>query len=275
MKKIISILCSIFISLILSTVVFAKDNQDDSFTKILNKGQMVIGLDETFAPMGFRDKNGQIVGFDVDLAKEVAKRLKIKAVFQPCVWDSIFMELKNRNIDAIWNGVTINSERKKNALFSKPYMTNRVIILVNENSPITKLADLTNKKIAAQAGSPAVDYIKDYKGKDFDPSALKEIIQYPDNPTALFDLAQSGVDAVVIDEIFADYYIKMRALKFKKLANFFAIEQDGVAFRKDDITLRNKVQEALDSMIKDGTAAQISQKWFGRNIFSQGGNNVK
>jgi polar amino acid transport system substrate-binding protein len=256
MKKIITTIFIMFFSMV---TVFADTGKT-----------FVVGLDDTFAPMGFKDKNGQIVGFDVDLAKEVASRLKLKIIFKPCVWDTIFLELKNGNIDAIWNGVTMNPEREANALFSKPYMTNRVIILVNADSNINKLADLKGKKVAAQAGAPAADYIAKYKGKDFNPATLKELVQYPDNSTALFDLANKGVDAVSIDEIFADYYMKNSKVKFKKVSGFFTVEQDGIAFRKNDVELRNKVQGALDSMIKDGTASKISEKWFGRDVFKQG-----
>lgn len=230
----------------------------------------IVGLDDTFAPMGFKDKSGQIVGFDIDLAKEAARRMNMPIAFQPCVWDSVFFELNKGTIDAVWNGVTINSERQAKVLFTKPYMTNRVIVLVNAKSNINKLSDLKGKKVAAQAGSPAVDYITKYQGKDFNPATLKEVVQYPDNSTALFDLAKNGVDAVVIDEVFADYYMQARKTKFRKLPNFFATEQDGVAFRKKDVELRDKVQGALDSMVKDGTAAKISYKWFGRNVFAKG-----
>lgn len=255
------VVCCCFIS-----AAIAKS--DDSFTKVQTKGALIIGLDDTFAPLGFKDQQGKITGFDVDLAKEVAKRLKIKVIFQPCVWDTIFLELKNGGIDAIWNGVTINAERKANALFSRPYMRNKIIILARSSSmEITKLADLNGKKIAAQAGAPAVDYIKNYKGKDFDPSTLKELVQYPDNQTALYDLKNGGVDAVVLDETYADYYMSVQKKTFRKINGFAAAEEDGIAFRKNDAALRDQVQAKLDAMIKDGSAAKISNKWFGRNVF--------
>lgn len=247
----------------------ALSSNDDSFKKIQSKGTLIIGLDATFAPMGFKDKKGEIVGFDIDLAKEVGKRLNLKIILQPCVWDSIFFELKNGNIDAIWNGLTINEERKTNALFSRPYMTNKVVILVNENSNIKRLADLKNKKIAAQAGAPAVDYIKKYKSADFNPRILKELAQYPDNAMAFYDLVQGGVDAVAVDEIFADYYITTQKLKLRKLPDFIAEEQIGIAFRKNDIALRNQIQAAIDAIVRDGSGSKISKKWFGRDIFSK------
>lgn len=260
--KVLAVLFALF-----CFVSIAVAKTDDSWARVLTKGSLVIGMDDTFAPMGFRDKNGQITGFDVDLAKEVGKRLKIKIIFQPCVWDTIFLELKNGNIDAIWNGVTINAERKANALFTKSYMSNKIIILANSRSSITKLADLNGKKVAAQAGAPAVDYVKNYRGADFNPATLKELVQYPDNQTALYDLKNGGVDAVVLDETYADYYMNLQKDKFRKISGFGVSEENGVAFRKNDVALRDKVQAQLDEMIRDGSAAKISKKWFGEDVF--------
>jgi polar amino acid transport system substrate-binding protein len=162
----------------------------------------------------------------------------------------------------------MNEERQANALFSKPYMTNSVVIVVNEKSSINKLADLKGKKVAVQAGAPAATYVQNYQGAGFNAKMLKELVQYPDNAMAFYDLKKGGVDVVAVDEIFADYYIKTQKLRLRRLPDFIAKEQIGIAFRKNDTTLRDKVQEALDSMIKDGTAARISMKWFGRDVFS-------
>jgi len=219
--------------------------------------------------MGFRDAKGKMVGFDVDLVREVALRLKLRPIFLPCVWSSIFLELKGCNIDMIQNGVSMNSARKEQALFSRPYLVNRMVIVIAKTSKdrIKKRGDLVGKKIAVQSGSPAFDYVKNYKGNDFDPASLKELVQYPDNYSALFDLSYKGVDAVVLDEIVADYYITRKKVDLLKISDTFATEKYGIAFRKGDKALCDKVQETLDAMGRDGTAAKISKKWFGRDVF--------
>jgi polar amino acid transport system substrate-binding protein len=256
--------------------------KDLSWEAVQRKGVFVVGLDDTFAPLGFRDAHGEVVGFDVDLAREVAVRLKLRVTFQPCVWDSIFLELKNYTIDAIWNGVSMNPERAKQALFSRPYATNRMVIVVaaavavsgahggaqaNGAAVIKSRADLQGKRIAVQSGSPAFTYVKNYRGADFDPATLKELVQYSDNHMALLDLVRGGVDAVVLDEIVADYYITQKKVGVRKLADYFASEKYGIAFRAQDHALRDKVQAVLDEMQRDGAAARISKKWFGWNIF--------
>jgi polar amino acid transport system substrate-binding protein len=115
--------------------------------------KFIVGLDEQFPPMGFRDEKGNIVGFDVDLAKEAAKRMGLEAVFQPIDWKSKELELNSKKIDAIWNGLTITEERKKNMAFSRPYLKNRQVIITAAGSKIKGKADLAGKRIGTQEGS--------------------------------------------------------------------------------------------------------------------------
>ena len=128
MKKILSVV--LLIMGILSTVVFGKDN---SLEKIKEKGYFTVGLDATFAPMGYRDENGQIVGFDVDLAKEVAKRIGVEVKFKPCEWDGIIFDLRSGNIDMVWNGMTVTPSRAKQVLFSQPYLANDQVIFTRKD----------------------------------------------------------------------------------------------------------------------------------------------
>ena len=118
---------------------------DQSWDKIKEKGELVLGLDESFPPMGFRDEDNNIVGYDIDLAKEVASRLGVKLILQPINWDSKDQELKTGNIDCIWNGFSINEERKQNILFSDPYMKNNQVVVVTADSNFKTLADLKGK----------------------------------------------------------------------------------------------------------------------------------
>ncbi|GAB4267936.1 amino acid ABC transporter substrate-binding protein [Thermincola ferriacetica] len=240
---------------------------DPSWEKVKEKGEFVLGLDENFPPMGFRDEKGEIVGFDVDVAKEVTSRLGVKLKLQPINWDAKEQELNTGNIDAIWNGFTITEDRKQNVLFSKPYMKNRQVIIVMNNSNYTNLADLAGKKLGLQAGSSAADALagaKDFKAK------LGEVVEFDDNMTALMDLEKGGIDAVLMDEIVARYYITMKNKGYKVLDEALASEEYGIGFRKNDKQLMEKIQETLEAMAKDGKLAEISTKWFGKDITTVG-----
>ncbi|WP_425806271.1 transporter substrate-binding domain-containing protein [Desulfitobacterium sp. Sab5] len=225
--------------------------------------KIVVGLDDNFPPMGFRDEKNNLVGFDIDLATEAAKRLGMQVEFKPIDWNSKEVELNSKKIDVLWNGLTITEERKKNIAFTKAYMENRQIIVVLPNSDIKTKANLAGKTVGVQDGSSSVDALNN------DAATLKtfkELKKYSDNVNALLDLKAGRVDAVVVDEIVGRYYTNKKPGEYTILSDNFGSEEYGVGLRKDDTQLLEKIQKALDDMKKDGKAAEISQKWFGENI---------
>ncbi len=241
---------------------------DESWAKVEADGSFIFGFDAGFAPMGYKDDNGEFVGFDIDLAKEVASRLGLEIVYQPIDWDSKVLELDAGNIDVIWNGLTITDARKKEILFSEPYMDNRQVIVVAANSGIASKADLAGKIVAAQVESSAMEAIRaDAAVMD----TFSELIESPDYVQALTELKNGTVDAVVVDEMTARYYVlKDDPDSYIILDEDFGDEQYGIGFRLKDQAFRDKIQETLNAMIADGTAEEISQKWFGGNVIISG-----
>ena len=232
----------------------------------LDKDQLVIGFDDTFVPMGFKDESGKVVGFDVDLADAVAKKLNKKVTFQPIDWTMKENELNNGNIDLIWNGYSITDERKGKVEFSKPYLNNTQVIVTLADSNIKTKADLKGKKVGAQTGSTAVDAVEAEANvmKSFDGGKL---ITFDDNNAALMDLEAKRLDAIVVDEILVRYYMKARGQeKYKILEENFGKEQYGVGIRKGDTKFVEAFNKALDEVIADKTAGDISKKWFQEDI---------
>jgi polar amino acid transport system substrate-binding protein len=222
----------------------------------------VVGLDDSFPPMGFRDDKNEIVGFDVDLAKEVGKRLGMEVVLQPINWDTKELELDSGNIDVIWNGLTITDERKQAMDFTKPYLQNDQVIVVKKDSPIKTKADLAGKNIGVQKGSSAYDAFT------ADPISQQtaSLNEYPENVSALSDLGIGRIDAVIVDSIVARYYITSEKADYVVLSESLSPELYGVGIKKGNTELQKKIQDAMDAMIADGTAASISTKWFGEDI---------
>ena len=260
MKKRILILAMLLSFVAMSFTSFAfLGKKKNGFKAIQKKGEFVVGLDDAFAPMGFRDENGEIVGFDIDLAKEVANRLGLNVVFKPCEWSGIIFELKSGNIDVIWNGLTITEERKRQINFSQDYLKNSQITVVKKDSEIVSKMDLNGKVIGLQMGSSADKAVSD------DPVSkkLKDVKKYENNVDALLDLKNGRVDAVVMDEIVARYYTAKKD-GYKVLDADFGKELYGVGFRKGDVKFKEAVDKALDDMIADGTMAEIKARWFGK-----------
>lgn len=223
--------------------------------------KLVIGIDDKFAPMGFRDENNEIVGFDIDYAKAAAEKMGLEPVFQPIDWSAKESELNSGRIDLIWNGYTITEERKGKVLFTKPYLKNSQVIVTLADSPISAISELAGKVVGLQSLSSAADALNENPIKN----EIKEVTEFKDNVLALSDLKNKRLDAVVIDEIVARYYMAMEEGTFKLLDESLAPEEYGIGVKKGNEALLDKLQKALDEMNEDGTAAQISEKWFGED----------
>lgn len=243
----------------------APADTDTSWQDIADKGYFILGLDDAFPPMGFRETgSSEVVGFDIDLAKEAAKRMGVEVQFQPIVWETKIQELNSGNIDVIWNGLSITPERLEKMAFTAPYIDDKQIIVVKPDSTIASKADLKDKKIGIQAGSSAMDAVK---ADEATYEIIKDkLLEFETNDLALLDLQGGGVDAVVVDEVVGRYYISNHPNKYKVLEDNFGIEDFGVGLRKTDTAFLAELQKALDEMKADGTSKEISEKWFGEDI---------
>ncbi|SHJ83744.1 amino acid ABC transporter substrate-binding protein [Tepidibacter formicigenes] len=266
MKSKVSIMFLLFLGIIILLMGCAStEKEDNSLEEIKKKGEFVVGLDDNFPPMGFKDENGEIVGFDIDLAKEAAKRMGVNVKFKAVDWDGVLLSLKNKDIDVIWNGLTITEERQRQINFSKVYLQNRQIIVVNNNSNIKSKEDLDGKIVGVQLGSSSENALN----SDEIVKSLKEIRKFSNNTEALMDLKAGRVDAVVVDEIVGRYYIEKKPGVYKVLEDDFGRESYGVGIRKEDIKFKEELDKILDEMKNDGTAKKISQKWFGEDIVAK------
>ncbi len=240
-----------------------KKANGDAVSALKERGVFVLGLDDSFPPLGFRSENNEVVGYDIDLAKEVAKRLGVDFRAQPIDWDAKEMELETGKIDCIWNGFTITEERKNALSFTEAYLNNDQVLVVRADSGIKSLADMKGKIVGIQSGSSAQEAVDD--NADFAKSIAKTIM-FKDNITALNDLDIGGVDGVVMDSVVANYSIAQTKKPFNVINESLANEGYGIGFRKNEPELRDAVWTILKEMQKDGTVAAISQKWFGRDI---------
>lgn len=232
----------------------------------LNKDTLIVGIDDAFAPLGFKDESGEIIGFDIDLAKELAKRINKEIAFQPIDWTMKESELKSGNIDLIWNGYTITDERKNKVDFSVPYLKNKQVIVTLADSDINSKSDLANKKVGAQSESSAVAAME--KESDlYNSFKSGGAITFEDNNQALMDLEAGRLDAVVADEILVRYYLSLKGEdKFKILDDNFGEEEYGVGIRKGDTEMVDAFNKAYKEMQEDGTLQEISEKWFNKDI---------
>lgn len=229
-------------------------------------GTFTVGFDQDFPPMGFVGDDGEFTGFDLELAAEVASRLGKEVVYQPIAWDAKDMELESGTIDCIWNGFTMNG-REDAYTWSEPYMENNQVFVVKADSGISTKADLAGKVVDVQTDSSAEAALND------DPdltNSFGQLVTVADYNTAFMDLESGAVDAIAMDDVVASYQIEQRQADFVVLDETLAAEEYGIGFKKGNEELRDQVQAALEEMAADGTLAEISEKWFGKDITTIG-----
>ncbi len=241
--------------------------EDNSLTKVQEQGYFTLGLDADFAPMGFTEDDGTIVGFDIDLANAVAEKMGVKVEVKPIDWDSKAMELSTGKIDVIWNGFSITDERRQEVLFSNPYLSTKQSVIVKAGSDIKTKADLAGKKIALQDSSTSEDALKG-DAATYESIGDENISRFKENSQVLMEVESGRADAAVIDEIFVRYYLQKENMldKFVVLEEGFDEEDYGVGGRHGDYALMEAINKALDECKAEGITSEISMKWFGEDL---------
>lgn len=257
MKKYLILL---ILFLLVGCTTQAVEDVDNSLNRIIENNKMVVGFTE-YPPMGFKE-NGEITGFDIDIARAVGEKLGVDVEFVYIDWDAKVLELDAGNIDMIWNGLTITADREKEILFSKPYFNNRIVILTLADSKINSISDLQDKNVGVELQSSGQSALE--KSDVF--VSIKEMVKYTTITEAVLDLKAGGIDAIVADEIFARYAISKDAGAYKIPEDVFNSENYGIGFRLEDVALRDKIDQIIDELAEDGTALEISLKWFGEDL---------
>ena len=248
----------------------AAEAADTSLDYILEKGTLILGLDASFPPMGFTNDDGEVTGFDIDLAREVCNRLGVELIAQPIDWAAKDMELSNKNIDCIWNGMSITDERIETMNMTPAYLNNEIVMVVNGDTFKTK-ADFEGAVIGVQGGSYAEEVLAADEALG---GIVGETLVFDEYLTALMDLQAGNLDGVLIDLVVANY--RLEGLQDDSLVVVRGLGDDmedniymdlyGIGFRKGDDALSEAVWNALLEMKEDGTLAEISTTWFGSDI---------
>lgn len=259
--------CSLSI-LFMACTQKASDPKQDNWEKYQQQNSITVGFDNTFVPMGYEEKNGQYAGFDIELAKLVSEKLGIQVHFQPIDWDMKETELQNGTIDAIWNGYSATDERREKVAFTIPYMQNTQVIVSKKSSNIRTVEDMKDKVLGAQTGSSG------YLDFEAQPELLKNHVknhdadQYQSFNEALIDLKNDRIDALLIDRVYANYYLTSEGIidDYEIFPAGFESESFAVGVRKSDQTLQEQLNQAFVALYQEGKFQEISQKWFGENI---------
>lgn len=253
--KLFTSVASAFVAL---TMAYAPAQADD-LQAIKDAGKMSVALSGAYPPFSFVDENNQVVGFDVDIGSELARRLGVTPEVITTAWDGIIAGLVAGRYDTIVGSMGITPERQQAVDFVGPYYRSGVAIFVAEGSAFQTLADLDGKTVGANLGEVGEQWA----------SARGEwtVHTYKALPDLLLELRSGRVDAIVTDDIPVLVAIKdnaepVRQMDVPDLPKF----DIGIALRKDSPELHAALQKALDDMMADGTYLKIAEKWIGTDI---------
>jgi len=270
MKKLITLLMVVSMSVMLLAGCGVKNTAGSADVKSIKKdatlaamlpanlktaGKILVGVDDSYPPMEFRDDSNNLVGFDKDLGDAIGKKLGVTMEWVPTKWDGILLALESSRFDMLLSSLSDTPDREKEILFSKPYIQGGPVLVVKKGTKgITTGADLSGKIVGVQTGTTGDDAVRAMAG-------VKEVKGYDKITDALMDLAIGRTDVVVADDQVGTYYVGLDLTKYEVVGKL-AAEPFGIGFKKADTKLRDAVQGAIDSLKKDGVLTTISMKWF-------------
>ena len=258
-KILIGVISAIVIIALIGVIVFSIQGGED------RENTLVLGMDDSFPPMGFRNENNELVGFDIDLATEVCNKLGMKLEVQTISWAAKEQELNSGNIDCIWNGFGYTEERNEAMTLSDVYVKDKSIFFVKNDTTYTSQEDLKGKKIGVQSGSVQERRIsEDEFGKE-----IGELVAYTDYLTALMDLETGNIDAVYMGAISGNYIVKSQNKEFRTFESQ-GIGEEGkgmvIGFKKGNTELKDKIEKAIAELKAEGKVKEIAEKWFGEDL---------
>jgi polar amino acid transport system substrate-binding protein len=252
MKKLMSLFLSLTILFALSACN-SKEDSDLSYVK--SKGTLIIGY-TNYAPMNYYDENGNFTGFDTDLAILVCEKLGVKPEFVEINWDTKEVELNAKSIDCIWNGLTINDERKATMEITKPYVKNAQVVLMKEGADYNGTESLIGKSLVAEQGSAGETTIledENLSQANYIPKTLQT--------DCLIELKAGTVDAAVLDLTLANTMTGAgTSYEDIIIVDKLAEEDYGVAFRKGS-DICEEVNKIFDELLADGIMDQLAENY--------------
>lgn len=239
--------------------VTAAPAEQNSLETVKASGKQGIGTEGTYSPFTYHDADGTLTGFDVDIAREIAKRIGVEAEFIETQWDGLFAGMDAKRFDVIFNEVSITDERKVKYDFSEPYVMAKAVLIVSENNKdITRFADLKGKKSGQSLTTNLADIARENGAEIVSVEGFNQAI----------DLLVSGrIDATINDGLsYLDLKKQKPDVKIKQVDEIAEGSQSAAVFLKGNDELIAAVDGALADMKEDGTYLNISEKYFGADV---------
>lgn len=263
MKKMVSItlILMLIVGLAGCSNAPAEDAEMSTWERIQADGKMVVGLDDTFAPMGYREEGtNDLIGFDIDMGNEMASRLGIEIEWLPTEWKGVMGSLNSNKFDAIINGMSVTEDREKEIDFTEPYINAGIGAVVVADSDIDSLDGLAEMLVGTQTGSSGAEACETL--------GYENVSFYDQYPNAFQDLSIGRIDVVVVDATTAAHFVDTKPGEYRILEGRLVDDNYAIGLRKEDDQLEAEFNRVLLEMKEDGTLATISIKWFGDDLIA-------
>ncbi|TGB03828.1 amino acid ABC transporter substrate-binding protein [Halobacillus salinus] len=239
----------------------SSEEEQSLYDQVMDKGVLTIGTEGTYAPYTFHNDADELTGYDVEVAREIAKRMGVEAEFKETKWDSMFAGLNTKRFDMIANQVGIRPDREEKYDFSKPYTYTTAVLVAPKGGDVQTFEDLEGAKAAQSLTSNYGDIARDHGA---------EIVSVEGFNPAMQLLSNGRADATVNDRLSVLDFLKQREdAKVEIVDRQEDAAETAMMFRQDNPELIEAVNEALAAMREDGTLKEISEKWFGEDVSTQ------
>ncbi len=235
-----------------------------SVDDILERGTLIIGVDENFAPMTYKDESGNYAGFDIDLAKAICAHIGVTPEFVSINWAEKENMLNAGKIDCIISGLSVTNERQQSINLTGPYFRNILSIVSTFEIEIRSETDLVGLRIGVQAASSSLEALK---GSPMYTSFEPDIILYDDYEAAYNDLIAHNLDCMIVDEVFIMNKMATAEVSFGTSPMDYGDDYYAVGTRKADMELSMLLDTTLAELKESGVLSQLSTDLFGTDIY--------
>ncbi|MFZ7134189.1 MAG: ABC transporter substrate-binding protein [Eubacteriales bacterium] len=260
-KSVVLLILSLFIVGVL-VGCSSETAEETTYDKIMDSGEMTFAMTGAYPPFNYIDEEGELTGFDIEIANAIAEKMGVEAVPQTAEWDGIVGGLTGGRFDMIIGSMAITEDRLEEVNFTNPYYYDGAQFFAKTGSGLSSIEDLENGKVGVVTGTTFHDYLKDLDNID-------EILQFSSDVDNFMSVEQGRADGLVTSNVVGarapiDYDVDI-----EPVGGLLYFEDIAIAIRKEDTKLLEEVNKALQTIIDDGTYEEISNQWFGMNILEK------
>ncbi|MDI3537727.1 MAG: polar amino acid transport system substrate-binding protein [Eubacteriaceae bacterium] len=255
----------LFISILLIALLSgcaSSTTSQSTYERIVSEGEMTFAMTGAYPPFNYIDENGELAGFDIDIANALAAEMGVTAVPITTDWDGIIGGLTGNRFDMIIGSMAITEERLEQVNFTNPYYYDGAQFFAQSTTGLTSIESLTDGRVGVVTGTTFQEYLSNLDN-------ISEIVQFQSDVDNFKAVEQGRTDGLVTSKAVGARAPIDYGVDLVPVGNLLYSEEIGIAIRKEDTALLESVNNALNTIVENGSYDAISQKWFGTNMLEK------